>query len=90
MTAHLALIGFIAFMVGSPGPAHLMAMLAGVTQGLRGCVGFISGMAVGKVCLNLFIGFGFGVVLFGVTGLGLIFLFLGPFGLRLLAAAREK
>jgi threonine/homoserine/homoserine lactone efflux protein len=34
-----------------------------VTQGLRGCVGFISGMVVGKVGLNLFIGFGFGVVL---------------------------
>ena len=63
MTAHLALLGFIALMVGTPGPANLMAMLAGVTQGLRRCVGFISGMAVGKVCLNLFIGFGFGVVL---------------------------
>ena len=63
MTAHLALLGFIAFMVGTPGPANLMVMLAGVTQGLRGCVGFISGMAVGKVALNLFVGFGFGVVL---------------------------
>jgi threonine/homoserine/homoserine lactone efflux protein len=63
MTAHLALLGFIALMVGTPGPANLMAMLAGVTQGLRGCVGFISGMVVGKVGLNLFIGFGFGVVL---------------------------
>ena len=50
-------------MVGTPGPANLMAMLAGVTQGLRGCVGFIFGMAVGKVGLNLFIGFGFGVIL---------------------------
>ena len=63
MTAHLALLGFIALMVGTPGPANLMVMLAGVTQGLRGCVGFISGMAVGKVALNLFIGFGLGVVL---------------------------
>ena len=63
MTAHLALLGFIALMVGTPGPANLMVMLAGVTQGLRGCVGFISGMAVGKVGLNLLVGFGFGVVL---------------------------
>ncbi len=63
MTAHLALLGFIALMVGTPGPANLIVMLAGVTQGLRGCVGFISGMAVGKVGLNLLIGFGFGVVL---------------------------
>ena len=63
MTAYLALLGFIAFMVGTPGPANLVAMLAGVTQGVRGCAGFISGLIVGKIGLNLFIGFGFGVVL---------------------------
>ena len=58
MTAYLALLGFIAFMVGTPGPANLVAMLAGVTQGLRGCTGFIAGLIVGKIGLNLFIGFG--------------------------------
>jgi len=63
MTAYLSLLGFIAFMVGMPGPANLVAMLAGVTQGLRGCTGFIFGLIVGKIGLNLFIGFGFGVVL---------------------------
>ena len=63
MTAYLALLGFIAFMVGTPGPANLVAMLAGVTQGLRVCTGFIAGLIVGKIGLNLFIGFGFGVVL---------------------------
>ena len=63
MSSYLALLGFIAFMVGTPGPANLVAMLAGVTQGLRGCAGFISGLIVGKIGLNLFIGFGFGVVL---------------------------
>ena len=63
MTAYLALLGFIAFMVGTPGPANLVAMLAGVAQGLQGCAGFISGLIVGKIVLNLFIGFGFGVVL---------------------------
>ena len=63
MTAYLALLGFITFMVGTPGPANLVAMLAGVTQGLRGCAGFIFGLIVGKIGLNLFIGFGFGVVL---------------------------
>jgi threonine/homoserine/homoserine lactone efflux protein len=63
MTAYLTLLGFIAFMVGTPGPANLVAMLAGVTQGLRGCTGFIAGLIVGKIGLNLFIGFGFGVVL---------------------------
>ncbi len=63
MTAYLALFAFIAFMVGTPGPANLVAMLAGVTQGLQGCTGFISGLIVGKIGLNLLIGFGFGVVL---------------------------
>ena len=63
MTAYLALLGFIAFLVGTPGPANLVAMLAGVTQGVWGCAGFISGLIVGKIGLNLFIGFGFGVVL---------------------------
>ena len=63
MTAYLALLLFIAFMVGTPGPANLVVMLAGVTQGLQGCAGFISGLIVGKIGLNLFIGLGFGVIL---------------------------
>ena len=50
-------------MVGTPGPANLMAMLAGVIQGVRGCAGFITGLILGKIGVNLFIGFGFGVVL---------------------------
>ena len=63
MTAYTALLVFIVFMVGTPGPANLLAMLAGVTQGLRGCAGFIAGLIVGKIGLNLCLGFGFGVVL---------------------------
>ena len=63
MTAYLSLLVFIAFMVGTPGPANLVVMLAGVAQGLRGCAGFISGLIVGKIGLNLFIGFGVGVIL---------------------------
>ena len=61
MTAYFALLGFIAFMVGTPGPANLLAMLAGVRQGLRDCIGFICGLVFGKILLNLLIGFGFGV-----------------------------
>ena len=63
MTPYLALLGFIAFMVGTPGPANLVTMVAGLSQGLQGCAGFISGLIVGKIGLNLFIGSGFGVVL---------------------------
>ena len=56
MAVYFALLGFIAFMVGTPGPANLLAMLAGVRQGLRGCIGFISGLVFGKILLNLLIG----------------------------------
>ena len=50
-------------MVGTPGPANLMAMLAGVCQGFWRCAGFILGLIVGKFFLNIFIGFGFGILL---------------------------
>ena len=50
-------------MVGTPGPANLIVMLAGVRQGLRQSIGFILGLIVGKIALNLFIGFGFGLIL---------------------------
>jgi len=63
MFAFLSLLAFVAFMVGTPGPANLIVMLAGVRQGLRQSFGFILGLIVGKVALNLFIGFGFGLVL---------------------------
>ena len=63
MFAFLSLLVFVAFMVGTPGPANLIVMLAGVRQGLRQCIGFILGLIVGKIVLNLFIGFGFGLVL---------------------------
>ena len=63
MFAFLSLLAFVAFMVGTPGPANLIVMLAGTRQGLRQSFRFILGLIVGKVVLNLFIGFGFGLVL---------------------------
>ena len=63
MLAFFTLLAFVAFMVGTPGPANLIVMLAGVRQGLRQCIGFILGLIVGKIGLNLVIGFGFGIVL---------------------------
>ena len=63
MLAFFSLLAFVAFMVGTPGPANLILMLAGVRQGLSQCIGFILGLIVGKIVLNLFIGFGFGLVL---------------------------
>ena len=63
MIAFFALLAFVVFMVGTPGPANLILMLAGVRQGLRQSIGFILGLIVGKIVLNLVIGFGFGIVL---------------------------
>jgi len=63
MLAFFTLLAFVTFMVGTPGPANLIVMLAGARQGLRQSFRFILGLIVGKVVLNLFIGFGFGLVL---------------------------
>jgi len=63
MLAFFALLAFVVFMVGTPGPANLILMLAGFRQGLRQSVGFILGLIVGKIVLNLVIGFGFGIAL---------------------------
>ena len=63
MLAFFTLLAFVVFMVGTPGPANLIVMLAGVRQGLSQCIGFILGLIVGKLALNLVIGFGFGIVL---------------------------
>ena len=63
MLAFFTLLVFVAVMVGTPGPANLIVMLAGVHQGLRQSIGFILGMIVGKIALNMFIAFCFGLVL---------------------------
>ena len=63
MLAFFTLLAFVTVMVGTPGPANLILMLAGVRQGLRQSIGFILGLIVGKIVLNLFIGFGFGLAL---------------------------
>ena len=63
MLAFFTLLAFVVFMVGTPGPANLILMLAGVRQGLSQCIGFILGLIIGKIVLNTAIGFGFGLVL---------------------------
>ena len=73
MTAYLAFLIFIVFMVGTPGPANLVCVLAGVSQGFWKSVGFIFGLVVGKIPLNIFIGTGFGIVLVGNPSLQAIF-----------------
>ena len=71
--AYLSLFGFMILMVGTPGPANLLAMLGGSQIGLKSCSGFLLGLAVGKIPLNILIGFGFGVILSENTTLFQIF-----------------
>jgi len=49
---------FAAAMVGTPGPANMVALSAGARFGLRSCVGLILGLTAGKVLLNIAMGAG--------------------------------
>ena len=59
----LGLIVFVVLMVATPGPANLLVMIGGARRGLRGCIGFILGLASGKILLNLAFGVGLAVFL---------------------------
>ncbi len=60
MTLEL-LISFLLFasaMVGTPGPANMVALAAGARFGLRACLGLVFGLIVGKALLNIAMGAG--------------------------------
>ena len=61
--AVLAVFGFAAFMVGTPGPANLVVMVGGMRRGLGSCKGFILGLLAGKFLLNIVVGVGLGYAL---------------------------
>ena len=61
MDTYLSLLGFIAVMVGTPGPANLLLTIGGVQFGLSRCLLFILGLIIGKLVLNILIGLGLGV-----------------------------
>ena len=63
----LSLWAFIILMVGTPGPANLLAMSVGARYGFLKCVSFNIGLTLGKVFLNLAMGFGLGVLLVNFT-----------------------
>lgn len=54
----LALILFALLLVGTPGPANILAMAAGAKWGLRLCIPFIAGLTCGKLLLNATMGVG--------------------------------
>ena len=61
MDTYFSLLGFIAVMGGTPGPANLLLTIGGVQFGLSRCLLFILGLIIGKLVLNILIGLGLGV-----------------------------
>ena len=67
--AFFSLLAFVLLMVGTPGPANMLAMIGGARLGLRECLGFIAGLTVGKIGVNVLFGVGFGLLLAEHAGL---------------------
>jgi threonine/homoserine/homoserine lactone efflux protein len=55
----IALFIFICVMVGTPGPANMIMMSAGLNYGYRRSVPFLVGIVAGKLALNVAMGIGF-------------------------------
>ena len=64
-------------MVGTPGPANLLAMSAGAQFGVVKCISFNLGLTGGKFALNLAMGFGLGLFLVNFTSLQTLVKFIG-------------
>ena len=73
----LSLWAFIILMVGTPGPANLLAMSVGARYGFLKCVSFNIGLTLGKIFLNLAMGFGLGVLLVNFTTFQAVIKFTG-------------
>ena len=61
--AFVSLLVFVLLMVGTPGPANLLAMIGGARLGVGPCLGFIAGLTIGKLGVNILFGVGFGLLL---------------------------
>ena len=61
--AFFSLLVFVLLMVGTPGPANMIAMIGGARLGVGPCLGFIVGLTIGKVGVNVLFGVGFGLLL---------------------------
>ena len=60
---YLPLWGFVALMVGTPGPANLVMMVAGARYGYVRLIPFLVGLISGKLALNLAIALGLATLL---------------------------
>lgn len=54
---------FIFLMVATPGPANMLLMSQGAAYGFRANISFMTGLATGKLAINILIAFGFGSLL---------------------------
>jgi threonine/homoserine/homoserine lactone efflux protein len=54
-----ALLIFVSVLVGTPGPANMVMMSAGLNYGYRRSVPFLVGIIAGKLALNIALGVGF-------------------------------
>ena len=61
--AFFSLLVFVLLMVETPGPANMLAMNGGARLGAGPCLGFIVGLTIGKVGVNVLFGVGFGLLL---------------------------
>lgn len=64
METYLPLWGFIAVMVGTPGPANMLIMSAGAQCGYVRSLPFLLGLIIGKLLLNIAVSFGLAAFLF--------------------------
>ena len=60
---YLTFTGYLLLMVGTPGPANLLVMLAASQNGMKSSIGFIFGLIFGTIALNILIGLGFNLIL---------------------------
>ena len=72
-----SLWAFIILMVGTPGPANLLAMAAGSQLGFYKCIPFNLGLTLGKILLNTAMGLGLGILLVNFTTFQTTIKFLG-------------
>jgi threonine/homoserine/homoserine lactone efflux protein len=72
-----SLWAFIILMVGTPGPANLLAMSAGSQLGFYKCIPFNLGLTLGKIFLNTAMGLGLGILLVNFTTFQTTIKFLG-------------
>ena len=63
MDAYISLWVFITLMVATPGPANLLLMSAGASQGYIRTLPFLLGLIIGKLILNIAVAFGLATVM---------------------------